>query len=245
MPRSIPIAGLSIAAWLVAAALSWAQAPVEYRLSFADYVRHVVDVDVVFSDVTADPLEIHMSRSSPGRYALHEFAKNVFELQISDGTGRPLSPARPNLHVWSVTDHGGTVRVRYRLFDATVVIRRSVIYTGLAGLITGAYALLLAGTNALLAQTDLTRSPWFSAAFMFVVVVGMLPGIVSVLLVLVRVLVIGVVMLLDRRLLAEHDVTHLQHRLGTIGLVGKLQAAAVFRNYSRVERGLLVAAHGR
>src|SRR5215471_17250044 len=59
--------------------------------------------------------------------------------------------------------------VRYRLFDATVVVRRSVIYTGLAGLITGAYALLLAGANALLAQTDLTRSPWFSAAFMFLV----------------------------------------------------------------------------
>jgi len=60
--------------------------------------------------------------------------------------------------------------VRYRLFDATVVIRRSVVYTMLAGLITGAYALLLAGANALLAQSDLTRSPWFSAGFMFMVV---------------------------------------------------------------------------
>ena len=59
--------------------------------------------------------------------------------------------------------------VRYRLFDATVVIRRSVIYTGLAGLITGAYALLLASANALLAQADLARSPWFSAGFMFLV----------------------------------------------------------------------------
>ncbi|HKW92769.1 MAG TPA: adenylate/guanylate cyclase domain-containing protein, partial [Methylomirabilota bacterium] len=59
--------------------------------------------------------------------------------------------------------------VRYRLFDATVVVRRSVIYTGLAGLITGAYALLLAGANALVVQTDLTRSPWFSAGFMFLV----------------------------------------------------------------------------
>ena len=57
-----------------------------------------------------------MSRSSPGRYALHEFAKNVFELQISDGAGRPLTPARPNLHIWQVKGHGGTVRVRYRLF---------------------------------------------------------------------------------------------------------------------------------
>jgi len=64
----------------------------------------------------------------------------------------------------------GYATVRYRLFDATVVIRRSVIYTGLAGLITGAYALLLAGANALLAQADLTRSPWFSAGFMFLVV---------------------------------------------------------------------------
>jgi len=63
----------------------------------------------------------------------------------------------------------GYATVRYRLFDATVVIRRSVIYTGLAGLITGAYALLLAGANALLAQADLTRAPWFSAAFMFLV----------------------------------------------------------------------------
>jgi class 3 adenylate cyclase len=60
--------------------------------------------------------------------------------------------------------------VRYRLFDATVVMRRSMVYTILAGLITGIYALLLAGANALLAQADLARSPWFSAGFMFAVV---------------------------------------------------------------------------
>ena len=64
----------------------------------------------------------------------------------------------------------GYATVRYRLFDATVVIRRSVVYTMLAGLITGAYALLLAGANALVAQADWTRSPWFSGAFMFGVV---------------------------------------------------------------------------
>jgi class 3 adenylate cyclase len=65
--------------------------------------------------------------------------------------------------------------VRYRLFDATVVIRRSVVYTALAGLITGAYALLIAGANALLAQSDLVRSPWFSAAFVFIVVLAFNP----------------------------------------------------------------------
>src|SRR5262245_17466227 len=64
----------------------------------------------------------------------------------------------------------GYATVRYRLFDATVVIRRSVVYTMLAGLITGAYAFLVAGANALVAQAEWTRSPWFSGAFMFGVV---------------------------------------------------------------------------
>jgi class 3 adenylate cyclase len=65
--------------------------------------------------------------------------------------------------------------VRYRLFDAGVALRRSVVYTLLAGLITGAYALAIAGANALLAHADLARSPWFSAAFMFAVALAFNP----------------------------------------------------------------------
>jgi len=65
--------------------------------------------------------------------------------------------------------------VRYRLFDATVVIRRSLVYTALAGLVTGSYALAIAGANALLAQADLARSPWFSAAFVFAVALAFNP----------------------------------------------------------------------
>jgi class 3 adenylate cyclase len=65
--------------------------------------------------------------------------------------------------------------VRYRLFDATVVIRRSVVYAALAGLITAAYALAIAGANLLLAQANLARSTWFSAAFMFAVALAFSP----------------------------------------------------------------------
>ncbi|MBI4247444.1 MAG: GAF domain-containing protein, partial [Candidatus Rokubacteria bacterium] len=65
--------------------------------------------------------------------------------------------------------------VRYRLFDAAVAIRRSVVYTALAGMIAGSYALVIAGANALLAQADLARSPAFSAAVMFAVALGVSP----------------------------------------------------------------------
>ena len=104
---------------LVAATLAQAQPPIEYRLSFADHVRHVMDVEAVFP-AAPDPLEIHMSRTSPGRYALHEFAKNVFDVQIADGSGRPAEAERRTLHRWRVRRHGGTVRVRYRVFGDAV-----------------------------------------------------------------------------------------------------------------------------
>jgi predicted metalloprotease with PDZ domain len=34
---------------------------------------------------------MRMSRSSPGRYALHEFAKNVYEVRAYDSGERPLA----------------------------------------------------------------------------------------------------------------------------------------------------------
>src|SRR5688500_11781013 len=66
--------------------------------------------------------------------------------------------------------------LRHPLFDPTLVIRRSVVYTALAAFITLTYALLIAAANALLAQhAELARSPWFSAAFIFGVVLAFNP----------------------------------------------------------------------
>jgi len=104
----------------VASAQAPAQAPVEYRLTFADAVHHVMQVEVTFRDVPAGPLQVRMSRSSPGRYAIHEFAKNVFDEHITDGKGRPLTAARPNPHQWDIAGHDGTVRITYKLYGNRV-----------------------------------------------------------------------------------------------------------------------------
>ncbi len=93
-----------------------AQAPVGYRVSFPTPEHRWMQVEVTFADVPSGPLQVRMSRSSPGRYALHEFAKNVFDVRVKDGRGRALTPARPNLHQWDVTGHDGTVVVSYRVF---------------------------------------------------------------------------------------------------------------------------------
>ncbi|MGH9254400.1 MAG: M61 family metallopeptidase [Vicinamibacterales bacterium] len=96
--------------------LALAQAPVSYRLSFPEPEHRWMQVDVSFDELPAGPLELRMSRSSPGRYALHEFAKNVFDVRVTDPTGRPLATLRPTPHQWNVTAHSGRVRVTYRVY---------------------------------------------------------------------------------------------------------------------------------
>ncbi|HLL46440.1 MAG TPA: PDZ domain-containing protein [Longimicrobiaceae bacterium] len=94
-----------------------AQAPVSYEVSFPNAVHHEAEVSVTFPQVPAGrPLEVRMSRSSPGRYALHEFAKNVYAVKAFDGRGRPLAVTRPDPYGWNVAGHDGTVRLTYTLF---------------------------------------------------------------------------------------------------------------------------------
>jgi len=57
-----------------------------------------------------------MSRSSPGRYALHEFAKNVYNLKATNSKGEILKVDRPDQYSWEIKGHDGTVNLSYTLF---------------------------------------------------------------------------------------------------------------------------------
>src|SRR5688572_6722136 len=111
---------LAAALWVLLPICALAQTPVAYRLSFPERIHRLMQVEITFAEVPAGPLELRMSRTSPGRYAVHEFAKNVFDVRITDGAGRALTVTRPNPHQWTVRDHQGEVRVSYRIFGDRV-----------------------------------------------------------------------------------------------------------------------------
>jgi predicted metalloprotease with PDZ domain len=91
---------------------------VTYEIRFPDPAHHEATVSAVFSGLDAgSTLELRMSRSSPGRYALHEFAKNVYSVSVTDGGGHALVAVRPDPYGWNVSGHDGTVRVAYTLFS--------------------------------------------------------------------------------------------------------------------------------
>ena len=96
-----------------------AAAELRYRLSFDDARQRVMQVDITLPAVTG-PVELVMSRSSPGRYALHEFATNVFDVQATDGAGRVLPVEHPAPHRWVLKADDRALRVRYRVYGDRV-----------------------------------------------------------------------------------------------------------------------------
>ena len=109
---------------LMLAALSCAPAPppqraapaVRYEISFENRAHHEAEVTVRFTDLDGAPLQLRMSRTSPGRYALHEFAKNVYGVRVRGAGGSAVEVTRPDNHQWDVAGHGGEVTVVYTLY---------------------------------------------------------------------------------------------------------------------------------
>ncbi len=87
-----------------------------YEISFENAVHHEAVIKATFIEIDLDTLAFRMSRTSPGRYALHEFAKNVYNFKAIDSRGNPLSVIRPNPYEWKVSGHDGVIRISYTLF---------------------------------------------------------------------------------------------------------------------------------
>ena len=89
---------------------------VRYTVSFPNAAHHEARIVAEFPGAGRDTLEVWMSRSSPGRYALHEFAKNVYDVRVTDQAGRPLPVVRTDPYRWLVAARGAPVRFEYTLF---------------------------------------------------------------------------------------------------------------------------------
>lgn len=101
---------------LATPALAQTAPPVRYALSFDNAAHHEARIVANWREVRPGPLRIEMSRASPGRYAIHEFAKNVYSVTAVDGAGRPLTVERTDPYGWTIVGHDGTVTVTYTLF---------------------------------------------------------------------------------------------------------------------------------
>jgi len=106
--------------WLVWGLVPQAASPIQYRFTFPAPEHHWMQVEATFPDLPDAPLELRMSRASPGRYSLHDFAKNVYDVQALGADGRELQTTRPDPYGWTVPSHGDVVTVKYKVYGDRV-----------------------------------------------------------------------------------------------------------------------------
>jgi predicted metalloprotease with PDZ domain len=91
-----------------------------YEVSFPNYIHHEANIKVSFPK-SKGMTTVRMSRSSPGRYATHEFGKNVYRVKAYDSaSGKSIPIVQKEGDVYSFLYTEGTLVVEYTLFGDLV-----------------------------------------------------------------------------------------------------------------------------
>ena len=89
---------------------------ISYFVSFPNLAHHEAQVSLIVSDLPTRSAVFRMSRSSPGRYATHEFGKNVYDVKAFDEKSGSLEVLRRDGDVYEVPRSGGYIRLVYTIF---------------------------------------------------------------------------------------------------------------------------------
>jgi predicted metalloprotease with PDZ domain len=89
---------------------------IRYEVSFPNAIHHEAEISVTVTQLPKQPATFRMSRSSPGRYATHEFGKNVYNVRAYDEQNKPLAVTRTEGDVYMVPSHKGTVKMTYTVY---------------------------------------------------------------------------------------------------------------------------------
>lgn len=123
MRKSLRVACVAVLLGIAALALQRplrSETAVHYRFTFPEPQHHWMAVEATFTELASGPVELRMSRSSPGRYSIHDFAKNVYDVEAVGPDGRSLRLTRPDPHGWTVPEHASTLTLRYKVFGDRV-----------------------------------------------------------------------------------------------------------------------------
>jgi len=92
------------------------QKDIQFDIRFPNAAHNEAEITLTLSNLDPVPVKVSMARTSPGRYALHEFSKNVYNVSATDGSGDTLDIYRPDLHNWMISGHDGSLTFKYTLY---------------------------------------------------------------------------------------------------------------------------------
>ena len=94
----------------------YAQDTITYKISFPNEVHHEAEISLRLENIQSEELTVIMSKSSPGRYAIHNFGKNIYNLKAYDDDNTNVSIQKSEPDVWNLAGVNTTINISYTLF---------------------------------------------------------------------------------------------------------------------------------
>jgi predicted metalloprotease with PDZ domain len=113
--KKLPLFALTFF-FITAAVAQQGQKAIFYLVSFPNAAHHEAEIKMTIPQAPSRELRVRMSRSSAGRYATHEFGKNIYNVKATDVSGNILPLKQIEGDVYEVGEHPETVVITYTLF---------------------------------------------------------------------------------------------------------------------------------
>ncbi len=101
---------------IVAAMVAHSQETIRYLVQMDNIQHHEIEVTIEFSSLPQGVFEVRMPNASPGRYAPHAFAKNVYNEKAFNSKGIAIQLHKSDISTWQIAGHDGAVKFQYTLY---------------------------------------------------------------------------------------------------------------------------------
>lgn len=101
---------------LLTTAITFAQSDIKYTISFPNAAHHEAEISMQIGNLSNKALRVRMSRSSAGRYATHEFGKNVYNVKAFNEAGKQLTIKQVEGDIYEIAAGNAAVKITYTLF---------------------------------------------------------------------------------------------------------------------------------
>lgn len=107
---------LSILLICVVAIATVAQDTITYKVSFPNAVHHEAEIAIQLGNISKERIHVVMSKTSPGRYAVHDFGKNVYNVKAFGEQNNQLQIHRIEPDAWEISNIQENLNLQYTLF---------------------------------------------------------------------------------------------------------------------------------
>lgn len=97
-------------------AKSFAQVKNYYEISLNNALHHEATVKASFGSIQPGKIIIEIANRAPSRFGSYNFIKNIYDLKITNNSGKELKYNKVGYDKWEVEEHDGSISISYTVF---------------------------------------------------------------------------------------------------------------------------------